>query len=207
MSSSLARTATTSSTRATRTCTTASTCAASSTTASDREGKRFLMATSIASAIRWWGRTKPDAPALVIGDDTVSYGTIHHWSSRVARSLAERGVEPGDFVCVLGGNTVEWAAAAHGVLKVGAVLQPVSPRAVGAELAQLASDVGAAFVIVDPAFQPVVDDAVSKGAALEAIPMSAIGELRTGADDEFVVDIDPDDVAMVLWTSGSTGRS
>lgn len=165
------------------------------------------MATSIASAVRWWGRTKPDAPALVVGDDTVTYGTLHHWSSRIGRSLADRGVGPGDFVCVLGGNTVEWAASAHGVLKAGAVLQPVSPRAVGAELKTLIDDVGSTTVIVDDAFRPVLDDAIRHGAKVDAISMSEISEMRAGDPDEFVVDIDPDDTAMVLWTSGSSGRS
>lgn len=165
------------------------------------------MATSIASALRWWGRTKPDAAALVIGGDTVDYETLHHWSSRVGRSLAERGVSPGDFVCVLGGNTVEWAASAYGVLKAGAVLQPISPRAVGAELKTVIDDVGAKTVIADGAFQAIVDDAVAQGADVDVIPTTDIGALRDGDPDEFVVDVDPDAVAMVLWTSGSTGRS
>lgn len=165
------------------------------------------MATSIASALRWWGRTKIHAPALVVGDDTVTYGTLHHWSSRIGRALAGRGVGPGDFVCLLGGNTVEWAAAAHGVLKAGAILQPVSPRSVGAELKALIDNVGSNTVIVDDAFRPVLDEAVNQGAVVNVISTSEIAEMRDGDPDEFVVDIDPDDTAMVLWTSGSSGRS
>lgn len=166
------------------------------------------MATTIVSALRWWGRTKPDDPALVIADDTVSFSTLHHWSSRVARALAtDHRVGPGEAVCLLGGNTVEWGAAAYGVLKAGAILQPISPRAVGPELKKTIDDVGARVVIVQDLFEPVVESAQDLGADVEVISLAAVGALREGEPDEFVMDVDPDDPAMILWTSGTTGRS
>ena len=65
------------------------------------------MATSIASALDWWARTKGARDALVFGDDTVSYCTYRDWTGRVARRLAGSGVALGDRVAVLGGNSPE----------------------------------------------------------------------------------------------------
>ena len=165
------------------------------------------MSTSLVSALRWWGKTKGDETALIVGEDQVSYSGLHNWTSRVGRSLADRGVAPGDRVCVLGENSLAWCASALGVLKAGAVLVPLNPRLVAAELNKIISDAGAAVVIAENAFQPALEEVTGLGTELDVIGLNQVADLRDGKADDFVVDTDPDDPAIVLFTSGTTGLS
>ncbi|MCE3550827.1 AMP-binding protein [Pseudonocardia sp. RS11V-5] len=165
------------------------------------------MATSVGSALHWWARTKGDHTALVFGEDTVDYRTLRDWSGAVARSLHERGVAEGDRVGLLGGNTPEWAAVALGVMKAGAVLVPLNPRLVGAELHKLLQDSGARVVVADPQFAAMLDQARELGSSVETIPLPEFAALRGAGHEEFRIDRDPAEPVALLFTSGSTGLS
>ena len=165
------------------------------------------MATSIASALDWWARTRGERAALVFGDDTISYRAYRDWTGRVARRLAGSGVAPGDRVAVLGGNTPEWVAAAVGAIKAGAVLVPLNPRLVAAELRKLLRESGASVVITDAAHQDALKEAEALGGTFATMGMEAIAELRTGGAESFRIDREPHEPAALLFTSGSTGLS
>jgi fatty-acyl-CoA synthase len=165
------------------------------------------MATSVASALHWWARTKGDQTALVFGEDTVDYRTLRDWSGAVARSLHERGVAEGDRVGLLGGNTPEWAAVALGVMKAGAVLVPLNPRLVGAELHKLLQDSGARVVVADPQFGGTLDQARELGSTVDVVPLPEHAALRGAGHEEFRIDRDPAEPVALLFTSGSTGLS
>ncbi len=165
------------------------------------------MAASIASALQWWARSKGEQDALVFGADAVSYRCLRDWSSSVARQLAEAGVAPGDRVALLGGNTAEWAAAAFGVIKAGAVLIPLNPRLVAAELHTLLESAQARVVISDSAFVPVLKEVCELGVEFSVRDLGEVAALRDGATDDFRLERDPDDVLAVMFTSGSTGLS
>jgi acyl-CoA synthetase (AMP-forming)/AMP-acid ligase II len=165
------------------------------------------MTTSIASAFDWWARTKGERAAVVLGDDTINYGAYRDWTGRVARRLADAGVSPGDRVAVLGGNTLEWVAAAVGVIKAGAVLVPLNPRLVAAELRKLLSEAGASVVITDAAHLEALKDVESRGVAFATMGMDAIAGLRAGGPEPFRIDRAPHEPVALLFTSGSTGLS
>jgi fatty-acyl-CoA synthase len=165
------------------------------------------VATSIASALRWWARTEGERNALVFGEDAVSYQTLADWSSRVARSLAAKGVAPGDRVGLLGGNTPEWAAAAYGVIKAAGVLVPLNARLVATELHKLFQDSGLAVVVADPAYGPVLAEVAALGSRFTVVGLDAVASLRAGEPDDFQLDRAPDEPIAILFTSGSTGLS
>ena len=165
------------------------------------------MAATLTSALRWWARTKGDQPALIVDDDVIDYRGLQDWTSRVGRMLVERGVRPGDRVGVLGANSLEWCAAALGVLKAGAVLVPLNARMVAPELHKVATDAGARLILVDPALETLAKEVAVLSGDLEHIALNAVADLRTGGVDDFVVDIAPDDPTMIIFTSGSTGTS
>ncbi|SHN46648.1 class I adenylate-forming enzyme family protein [Cryptosporangium aurantiacum] len=162
------------------------------------------MATSIASAVRWWARTDGGRTALTFGADSVSYRSLNDWSSRIARTLVDRGVAPGDRVGLLGGNTPEWAATAYGVIKAGGVLVPLNPRLVAAELHKLFTDSGLTLVVTDAAHNGTLDEV---GLPVPRIGLDEITALRTGGTDDFQIDRAPDEPVAILFTSGSTGLS
>ena len=148
------------------------------------------MATSIASALEWWARTKGDTDALVFADGPVSYRALRDWSGRIARRLADSGVAAGDRVALMGGNTAEWAAAAFGVIKAGAVLIPLSPRLVAAELHTLLTTSDATVVIADGAFDATLKEVADLGAGFTVVDLAGLGELRDGGPEPFRVERD-----------------
>jgi fatty-acyl-CoA synthase len=163
------------------------------------------MAATLTSALRWWARTKGDQPALLLDDDVLDYRGLQDWTSRVGRMLVERGVRPGDRVGVLGANSLEWCAAAVGVLKAGAVLVPLNSRLVAPELHKITTEAGARIILADPALEAVAKEVTTLAADLEHIGLGAVADLRTGGVDDFVADVEPDAPTMVIFTSGSTG--
>ncbi|WP_067672484.1 class I adenylate-forming enzyme family protein [Nocardia miyunensis] len=165
------------------------------------------MAASVVSALRWWARTKGEQTALIVAQDEVSYSALESWSSRFARRLADTGVGPGDRVGLLGGNSLDWCVAALGILKTGAVLVPLNPRLVAAELRKILTDADARLVVADPAGLQVMPAVQAQMPGLGTYPLTGVPELREGAQDHFVVDIDPTDPSIVLFTSGTTGLS
>ncbi len=165
------------------------------------------MAATLASALRWWAGTRGDDAAIILEDDRLSFRALQDWSSRVGEDLVARGISPGDRVGVLGGNSLEWAAAALGVLKAGAVVVPLNPRLVGPELHKIVEASGATMIVHETAFEPVLKEVVAMGATLETVGLDAVAHLREGGTNDFVVDVEPDAACMVIFTSGTTGLS
>lgn len=165
------------------------------------------MATSIASALDWWARTQGDRTALVFPDQEIGYRELCDWSGRIARRLVESGVQPGERVALLGGNTAEWAATAFGVIKAGAVLIPLNPRLVAAELHTLVRSAQAVAVIAEPAFHDRLAEVRGLGSDFQTVDLDSVREQRPGGREDFRIERAPDEVLAVMFTSGSTGLS
>ncbi|WP_439031488.1 class I adenylate-forming enzyme family protein [Gordonia terrae] len=166
------------------------------------------MTATIGKALDWWARTKGDSTAVVFSGAEISYRTLRDWSSRIARLLVEtKGVAPGDRVGLLGPNSLEWPAAALGVLKSGGVLVPLNSRYRPAELRKIVDDAGIGVVVVAPGFEQLAEDTSAVGAPFSVAPFAEFDDLRAGAADDFRVDLQPDEPTTVLFTSGSTGLS
>jgi fatty-acyl-CoA synthase len=165
------------------------------------------MATTVGSALNWWARTKADHPAIRIGDDHVSYQQLHHWSSRLARTLADAGVKPGDRVGLLSPNVLQWPVAALAILKAGAVLVPLNARLKPAEIRKVADDAGISVLITGPAQLLAARDAEATGRGFAVLDFDSVDRVREGAPDDFRVDRALEDPIAIIFTSGSTGLS
>lgn len=89
---------------------------------------------SYAARIAQLAADQPDAPAVSIGAETVSFEQLHRWTNRLARHLSSLGATEGSFVTIAEPNSVEFVAAAVACWKLGAIPQPVSSRLPGREL-------------------------------------------------------------------------
>src|SRR5271170_6509979 len=98
------------------------------------------MAATVGSALHWWARTKGDQPAILLGEDQLTYRQLHDWSGRLARRLADDGVKPGDRVGLLAPNALQWPVAALAIMKAGAVLVPFNARLKAGEVRKIADD-------------------------------------------------------------------
>lgn len=165
------------------------------------------MAATVASALRWWAKTKGDHTALIIGDDQIDYRQLHHWTSRLARRLTDEGVKPGDRVGLLAPNTPQWPVAALAVIKSGATLVPLNSRLKPAEIRKIADDAEISAVIAAPTHVGEADEARSDGRDFAVWAFDVVDEQRVGDPDDFVVEPAPEDPIAVIFTSGSTGLS
>ncbi|WP_179467179.1 class I adenylate-forming enzyme family protein [Mycolicibacterium vinylchloridicum] len=165
------------------------------------------MAATVASALRWWARTKGDHSALIIGEDEIGYRRLHQWTSRLARKLADDGVKPGDRVGLLAPNVVQWPIAAMAVMKCGATLVPLNARLKPAEIRKIADDAEISAVIAAPTYVAGVDEARGAGREFTLWTLDIVEAQRNGDPDDFAIEPDPEDPIAVIFTSGSTGLS
>jgi fatty-acyl-CoA synthase len=165
------------------------------------------MAATVGSALHWWARTKGESPAILLGDDQLSYRQLHDWSGRLARRLADDGVKPGDRVGLLAANTLQWPAAALAIMKAGAVLVPFNARLKPAEVRKIADDAGLSLLIAAPSHAAIAHEARQAGREFGVLSLGSVDAQRTGAPDDFRIDPAGDEPIAVIFTSGSTGLS
>lgn len=165
------------------------------------------MAVSVGSALNWWAKAKGDDVAIRLGEDELSYRQIQHWTSRLARHLADIGVQPGDRVGLLAPNVTQWPVTALAIIKAGAVLVPLNARLKPAEIRKVADDAGITVVLAAPAHLDSAGRASALGQEFDVLGFEHVDALRDGQPDDFRVDRAADEPIAVIFTSGSTGMS
>jgi len=160
---------------------------------------------TIAAAIRHWLRLLPDAPAVECGGRTMTYGELDEASNRLAGLMKHHGVKRGDAVCLYLRRSLEMVVGIVAAMKLGAAYVPqhvgVAPEAglrhiagiTRAKVLLTLSDV-AADVPVEAHQALISIDAVINDPDLSA-----------SAPDLISNRAEPDDLAMILFTSGTTG--
>jgi long-chain acyl-CoA synthetase len=150
----------------------------------------------------------PDATALKLGEATLTYAGLDDLTSRLARFLAERGIEPGDRVGIMLPNVPEFAIAYYAVLRAGAVVVPMNVLLKEREVAFYLSDPGAKLVFAWHQFEAEArKGAASAGTECMVISPDGFGELLWGvAPRTEVAARAGNDTAVILYTSGTTGQ-
>ncbi|MDE2606676.1 MAG: AMP-binding protein [Burkholderiales bacterium] len=156
----------------------------------------------------------PLAPALVFGDLRLSWRELHHAAARCAGGLTAAGVRPGDRVALHMGNCPEFVVLALACAWMGAVLVPVSARARGVELTHAIENSGAvalassaelaSLVDDDPAFASVRLRLVTGNQAPSGFTL--LSQLMQAEPLAQPHDAQEEDLAVLLYTSGTTGR-
>lgn len=152
--------------------------------------------------------TTPDAPAIHLDGDTWTFGALAARVAATAAAVVAR-TRPGDRVALVAWNGMWWIDAAFGVPAAGRTLAMISPRLTLAEIAGQLATVDPALVIVDPTVTTDLDALGSPGRTVVALP-----EWITATTPTFSVPIwppegpdrdrDPEDVAWLVFTSGTT---
>src|SRR3990172_6309032 len=97
--------------------------------------------------------------ALVTDTRTLSYAELDALSDRVAAALAARGIAPGNRVSLYSQNRWEWVVAYHGILKAGAVVNPINVMLTAKEVRYVLGDCGARAIFCGPDKAPAVLEA------------------------------------------------
>lgn len=166
----------------------------------------------------------PDRVAVEDDRGQLTYAELESWSNRIARELRARGVRPGDRVGVFLRKSIYGVAALFGIQKAGAAYVPVDPQAPPLRAAYILQNCGVRALVTErdrlrrlPAEflsrkklslllldrEPAADEEAGPASS----PAVTLAEIRAGQpDDHSGVPITDDDLAYILYTSGSTGE-
>ncbi|MCB1743299.1 MAG: acyl--CoA ligase [Gammaproteobacteria bacterium] len=153
----------------------------------------------------------PDGEALVCGEERLSYAQLQSLVERCAAGLRAAGMERGDRIAMLLGNGVAFPIVLFAIMRIGAIAVPMSIREQTAGLAYMLSHVGASMLVHDATLGDRLPDADATPALRHrvavdgAAPCSALPLLESVADLP-PLDTREEDTAVVLYTSGTTGR-
>jgi long-chain acyl-CoA synthetase len=161
-----------------------------------------------AEILRRHASLRPDAPALTFGSQTWSFKQLHAGSARVGRALQAEGVRQGDRVAMLARNCAESFELLFACNMVGAVLVGLNWRLSAREMAAIVTDAAPKVLVVAPEDEPLLGDLPAEQAA--GVRIVRLGrdyeQWRDGANPEDPGHAGaPDEVALLLYTSGTTG--
>lgn len=160
------------------------------------------------------GFPAPPTPFAKLADgSTVTYGDVEAASARYANTLRDLGVAIGDRVAVQAEKSIEMLMLYLGCLRAGAIFLPLNPAYTAAELDYFLGDAEPSLLVCDPANAAAIRNlphaaGVARIETLDAAGAGTLADLAHKASPQFdTVTRSDDDLAAILYTSGTTGRS
>lgn len=154
----------------------------------------------------------PGGEAVVCGDERLSWRDLDGRVSRLAAALARRGIGPGDRIAMLLGNGVPFVLTLFAAARLGAIAVPMSIRQQRPEIAFALADCGARALVHEPDLAtrlPSPGEVPELRLRVSAGACAGSERLATLLDEDGVAvpaPVDEEDVAVILYTSGTTGR-
>jgi malonyl-CoA/methylmalonyl-CoA synthetase len=151
-------------------------------------------------------RRSPEKAALRLPDGlTLSYAELFGAADRLAASLHARGLRHGDRVAFFLGNSPEFVVAYLAVIRLGAVMVPLNLAYRRLEIAHILADAEPRLFLTDRDRLSVLDELEPGERPADVILAEDLESLS--GDAAGFGPVDADDLAMILYTSGTTGRS
>jgi long-chain acyl-CoA synthetase len=155
---------------------------------------------------------QPDGEAIVSGPDRLTYRAYEAAVARCAAGLAVAGVAKGDRVAMLLSNGTAFPVVLFATLRLGAIAVPISIREQADGLGYMLNQCGAKILVHDadladrlpaPETTPALTQRipVTPGAPIAALPL-----LAPDAGPSSPTDVEEEETAILLYTSGTTGR-
>jgi len=153
-------------------------------------------------------RHHADRVALKLDDVQLTYRDLDRASARLAGWLRDRGLRPGDRVGIMLPNVPDFAVAYYGALRAGAAVVPMNVLLKQREVAYSLGDSEAALILAWNAFAEAAEaGAAEAGTRCVLLAPGDLDALTAGIDPlAEPVDRAPTDTAVILYTSGTTGR-
>ncbi|MFL5542840.1 MAG: amino acid adenylation domain-containing protein [Longimicrobiaceae bacterium] len=143
----------------------------------------------------------PNAPAVVCGDHTVTFGELNRRANKLAHALIARGVGPETVVAVAMERSPALIASLLAVLKAGAAYLPVDPGTPEERVRWLLDDAAVRLVLADAAGSATLPaDAVCLRVDEAAAELEGMDDANPAPRSQ------PENLAYLIYTSGSTGR-
>jgi long-chain acyl-CoA synthetase len=166
------------------------------------------MTLNLASLLIESAEESPGAAAIRLGEVELSYADLDDRSARLASLLREKGFEAGDRVGVMLPNVPEFPVAYYGVLRAGGVVVPMNVLLKRREIAFYLEDSGARLLLAWHGFcEEAREGAAEAGAELIEVEPVAFASTLAGLEPSpGVAETPEDDTAVILYTSGTTGK-
>jgi len=150
--------------------------------------------------------------ALVLPDEHVTFAEFSALARAMGRRLLGAGISRGDRVGLLNTDRIESLAMLFGAMRIGAVPVPVNARYKARELSYVVANAGMHLLLLDPQFAPLLEEADLPDSCRVVIGLDDAGFVRGGATfaaaaaDRAEAAVQPDDSAIILYTSGTTAN-
>ncbi len=161
------------------------------------------LASSLRSAAERW----PERVAITHQGRDLSFAELELRSARAASVLKRRGVGRGDRVAIQLPNVPAFVDVYFAALRVGATVVPMNPLLRAAESAYTIDDAGARVLLAWHEAERPADGSGPASVEVISIEEPFGEELSVGVEPaEAIADVDPQQTAVILYTSGTTGR-
>lgn len=154
--------------------------------------------------------------AVIYGQKRLSYDELDDASDNFCSSLMRMGVEKGDRVAILLFNRPEFIISYFGILKAGATIVPLNTMLKTEEIKYMLEDAGAQALVTSSSFFDIACDLKVRIKSLEHIILIGAGDsgeaigfpgmIKDTVSQNRVREVKPDDLAVIMYTSGTTGR-
>jgi long-chain acyl-CoA synthetase len=150
----------------------------------------------------------PERIAIRLDDVAIPYSALDATSKLVAGLLSSRGIESGDRVGIMLPNVPHFPFVYFGVLRMGARVVPMNVLLTAREVKHYLDNSGAKLIVVWEDFAPAAEEAAAElGVEVIRVNPANVGDLVQGIEPyEGVSEVAPDETAVILYTSGTTGQ-
>lgn len=159
---------------------------------------------SLGHLLEWSAAQYGDDIALETEDHQISYTSLYHRACMFSELLKQQGVQHSDRVLVWVENSIEFYIAYFGALQIGAVVAPLNIYLTEHELTHIINDSQAKLVVTAKSFSDRLTQAHNHAPIIfieDVIDLDAPATM----DSFSIADKDPDELALLLYTSGTTG--
>jgi len=168
------------------------------------------MSLNLGSILLASAQERPDHPALRLHERAIPYAELDRAARGVAASLLARGIGPGDKVALMVPNVPEFTLTYYGILYAGATVVPLNVLLAAPEVTYHIQDSEAKLLVAHPLFK----NPASLGAEGAGVPLAwsegggpgDLPAMQAAAPVEALHPTSPDDTAVLLYTSGTTGK-
>ncbi|MBA2402398.1 MAG: acyl--CoA ligase [Bradyrhizobium sp.] len=153
----------------------------------------------------------PDGEALICGDRRMNWREVIEQSARIATGFQRLGLQRGDRIAVLLGNRIEFVLTMFAAAHAGLVTVLLSTRQQKPEIAYVLNDSGARLLVHEATHADRVPDApevpdLKHRISVDDSGTSQFNSLLNHAASATPTEVDEEDTAMILYTSGTTGK-
>src|SRR5436309_5474068 len=150
-------------------------------------------------------RARPNTIAALHGSRQLTYSELNARANRVARALLARGLTREGVVGVVTERNLDWMTAVLAIFKAGGAYLPIEPHFPAERIARTISRAGCRLVLTERGSTAMLDPALGSLPGIQRLFIDAAYH-QDHADRDLGVDVAPDQLAYIYFTSGSTGE-